>query len=108
MIWKYYSRPNGSFAGLVLERDGFCIKILLDVLYTWMCLDVAGGVGELESECQGWARDSSSSQETELKIQYRSRIDFLPSLLKKVQDARKFLTHLPSFFLFFEVANEQL
>jgi len=88
-----------SFTLYVLERNTFYYKILLNDIYTWMC-KVPGGDGELESESQGWSRDSSFAQETGVKIQSQSRIDGVPSLLGKVQDARMFFAHLPSFFLF--------
>ena len=86
-----------SFVSSVLERNTFYIKIINGGNYTWMC-NVPGGDGELESESQGWSRDSSFAQETRGKIQSQSRIDGRPSLLGKVQDVRMFLTHLPSFF----------
>mgnify|MGYP001226496792 CR=1 FL=1 len=88
-----------SFRGSVLERDSFCYKIKGGDKCTWMCI-VPEGDGELESESQGWSRDSSFAQEAGAKIQSQSRIDGVPSLLGKVQDVRKFLTHLPSFFFF--------
>ena len=56
--------------------------------------------GELVSNNQGWSRVTSLSQETGKRIQKRSKIDFVPNLLSKVQDARiRFLAHHPTFFL---------
>ena len=73
----------------------FNIKINLWAQNTWMCM--SSRVGELGSEYQGRSRVSSLTQETGERIQFRSRIDLQPNLLEKVQDARWFLTHLPSF-----------
>ena len=86
-----------SFVTSVLERDSFHYKINIKGGYTWMCSAFEGD-GELESESQGWSRDSSFAQETGEKIQSLSRIDGVPSLLGIVQDVRWFMTHLPSFF----------
>lgn len=68
---------------------------------TWKCL--TQGAGELRSDNQGRSRVTSFSQETGIKIQNQSRSDGKPNLLNEVQDAQKFLAHLPSFFLFFKI-----
>ncbi len=52
-----------SFAKDVSEEDTFYIKIRTGGIYTWMC-KVLEGDGELESQSQGWSRDSSFAQET--------------------------------------------
>lgn len=65
-------------------------------LNTWMCF-LAPGSGELGSDHQGRSENTSFSQETGRKIQYTSRIDDVPSLLRIVQDAQWFLAH-HSFF----------
>ncbi|MCB0391431.1 MAG: hypothetical protein KDD58_09070 [Bdellovibrionales bacterium] len=52
-----------SFQPYVLERNTFYIKIELGDIYTWMC-KVLGGDSELESQSQGWSRDTSFAQET--------------------------------------------
>ena len=88
-----------SFEGSVLLRYVFYIKIIMGDLYTWMCR-IPEGDGELESQYQGWSRDSSFAQETGEIIQSQSRIDSVPSLLAIVQDVRTFLAHLPSLFYF--------
>ena len=78
---------------------GFNNKLFLWGADTWTCRPL--GKGELESDNQGRSRDTSFSQETVRgKVQWRPRIGRQPTLLK-VQDARRFLTHLP-FFLFLE------
>lgn len=70
-------------------------------LDTWMCLSI--GNGELESDNQGRSRDTSFSQETVTgKVQELLRIGNEPARCK-VQDVRRFLTHLP-FFLFFKTS----
>lgn len=89
-----------SFTNSVLFWNRFYITISYGAFYTWMC-ETPGGDGELESISQGWSRDSSFMQGTGKKIQCRSRIDLVPSLENKVQDVRKFLTHLLSFFLYY-------
>ncbi|MBC87515.1 MAG: hypothetical protein CL677_10100 [Bdellovibrionaceae bacterium] len=74
----------------------FNYKLYLRGADTWTCRPL--GKGELESDNHGRSRDTSFSQETvKGKVQWQSRIECRPALLK-VQDARGFLTHLPLFF----------
>lgn len=75
-----------SFNQYVLEWNSFYIKLYLGDVYIWMC-DVLGGDSELESQSQGWSRDSSFAQETGAKFSRSQGLTVL-SLYKLVQDAR--------------------
>lgn len=76
-----------SFCKYVLEGKHFCIKMRIGDAYTWMC-KVLGGDSELESQSQGWSRDSSFAQEAGAKFSHSQGLTVL-SLYNSVQDARQ-------------------
>ena len=78
----------------------FNFKIFKESFYTWMCS--GSGDGELESVNQGRIADYSFSQETvgKIKVQCRSRIDHIQTLLKSAGCTLVSGSSTPFFFHF--------
>jgi len=86
-----------------LEDWSFDYKIYYMAANTWTCC--SWGNGELESEYQGWSKNSGFSQETRVRVQVQPWTGVIPNLLLKVQDARRLLAHHSPFFFFFLSPN---